>query len=320
MSNGIAGRLRSFCRLAAAIAVLSVSSAAEAQQITTGIRGAFFVPRDLQGRRKGEEWHTVGSDNLVTIKGKSYRYRQEGMRHYVISTSKAAGRQEVRAIYEKGTTYIRPIKPVRQKNHAIFITNVTGACLRGMTVPIRRYIDKAGKLQFEIILQDVTYVRAKGMHANIPLAYDGRRDRIVFWAKQVKMAVGGRKYANTVAVYIDPYGSFYNEKNCYNPRLGAGALFAEVSPAKVDSMGSTQGGARLLDPKYFCLTKDEKGNVVPRYLSRTDRPQSSGKSATNNEAAGLAISGLCFFALGGVVVLGLLVAAVMLMIKRKPTA
>ena len=134
------------------------------------------------------------------------------------------------------------------------------------------------------------------------------------------MTVDGRTYANTVAVYIDPHGSFYNEKNCYNPRLGAGVLFAEVSPGEVDSMSTTQGGAKLLAPKYFCLAKDEKGNVVPRYLSRTNRPPSSGKSATKNEATGLAISGLCFFALGGVVVLGLLVAAVMLMTKRKPAA
>jgi len=215
------------------------------------LEGMRFIPRDLQAKSTSHKWLEVNSTDRTLIKGKPYLYKKIGRRHYLLSVDSPNVKMEVRMVLEKGNRYVSVIEPIRGKQPPIVISKVNGAVLEGTNVPVRMGLDAQGNFYFDFILQSVTFVKSQKLDKDVPIAYENDSKATISWIKEERL-IKERVVKNVKELHFDEYGSFYNDKNCFDLGTEVGPLFKETD----------EGAERL-----FYLVKDQQGIVMPYYFA-----------------------------------------------------
>jgi len=209
-----------------------------------------FILPGVQAKDDNRAWHVVDSNFTCVIKGKQFSYKKLGGR-YILSLSDAGDKFEARMSIEDGVRYVSVIHPIKQDNIRITITNVHNGVLKGDQVPRKMWIDSNGRTHIDILIQDVTLIKAKTFDDEIPVFVDSDSKASIWWIREKTINVG-KTIRNTTELYFDEYENIYNDKNCFNIKEGSGPIFKEV--------------IRNKPTRYFYLIQESGDVVVNKYL------------------------------------------------------
>jgi hypothetical protein len=213
----------------------------------------------VQAKDDNREWHVVDSNSTSVLKGKRFNYKKMGGR-YILSSSDVRDKFEARMTIEDGVRYVSVINPIKQGNIRITITAFDNGVLEGDQVPQKIWIDSNGRTHIDILIQDVTLIKANTFDDEILVFVDSDSKASIWWIKEKTINVG-KTIRNTSKLYFDEYENIYNDKNCFDIKEGFGPIFKEV--------------IRNKPTRYFYLIKEPGGIVANKYLdySPKNRPK-----------------------------------------------